>query len=226
MSIVVTTDVSVDWTRTREQLAIRALRKIRQLGTREQPDPEELADALDDLDALLKNLQWRGIDFPKRASGSQALSYLTPNASLALPFDFYGDEMVTYTNSANQEIGLYKVSPEDWKSILVKPTTADYPDRYYIDNFNKLWPYPVPNQNLTFNLYYQKVIQDTISQTPVDLDSPWMLGLVYGLCSEIAEDYNVGLDWLQRYESKWNFQLDLGIKNEAPPGPDRIQVSD
>lgn len=226
MSIVVTTLQTVDWNLTREEVAARALRKCRVLGAAEQPDPDDLALALESLDAILKNLQWYGYSWPKRVSGSQSLSYVTPNASMALPLDYYGQPMLTYVNASSQEIGLYQATPEEWKSIVLKTQQADYPDRYYIDNFNKLWLYPVPNQNLTLQLYYEKVIDDTVTNTPVFLDSPWILGLTYGVSADIGDDFNVSEAKLTRFELKWREQRTLGIQNESFPGPDRMTVSD
>lgn len=226
MTIIVSTQASNDWTQTREQLCTRALQKMREIGEGEPPTPDQLALCLDALDSILKNLPWHGYAWPKRSPAFTALSCLATVQTKTLPSDFYGQEFINYVNASGQEIPLAPQTPEEWKSIILKSSQADRPDRYYIDNFNTLYLYPVPSVNVTLNLYYQAVVNDTVINSATDLDSPWMLGLVYGICAEVGDEFNVDLGRIQRFEAKWAMQRGLGIQNESFPGPDRMQVSD
>lgn len=229
MPLIVNPSAAYDWTYTREQVCTRALQKIREIGEGETPSDAQMTLCLNTLDAILKNLPWHGYAWPKRIPASTSLSITANVQTKVLPADFYGEEFLSYIvagSSPAQEIFLDACSPEQWKSIPEKTNTAAYPDRYFIDNFNTLYLYPIPNQAITLQLYYQQVIQDTIANTATQLDSPWMLGLVYGIASEIGDEFNVPLQTLQRFEAKWLQQRELGIQNESFPGPDRIQVDD
>jgi hypothetical protein len=117
-------------------------------------------------------------------------------------------------------------STEQWNSIVLKSTQAAYPIQFYIDNFNVLWLYPVPSAALSLKLYYQKVISDSAASSSVDLDSPWLIGLPYGVAAEVGDEFGVDPKRLARFEAKWALHRDRGIRNEASPGPDRMQVSD
>src|SRR5262245_37578034 len=218
--------MSTTWSLTRERIADRALQKCLKLGVADgAASADDRALALEALDSVLKNLLWRGLRWPKTASASTPLSFLAGAQTKQLPQDFYNGTMLTYTNANGQEIPIPLVTAEQWKSIIVKSTTATYPDRAYIDNFHVLWLYPVITAALTVNLYYQKVISDSVGGAVVDLDSPWMLGLVFGVAAAIGDEFNISETRIARWEAKWEMQLNLGVMNECAPGPDRMTVS-
>lgn len=216
--------MSVTWSLTRERICDKALEKCKRLGVGRTVSGDDRALCLEALDGILKNLHWYGYSWPKTQSGSQALTINSQTTTL--PTDFYTGAMLTYTDASGNEIGLPFVTPEQWKSIVLKTTTATYPDRAHIDNFNVLWVYPVPTAALAAKLYYQKVISDSVASTKPDVDSPWLLGLAYGVAAEVGDEFGVDEKKLARFEAKWREQRALGIMNESPPGPDRIEVSD
>lgn len=216
--------MTVTWSLTRERICDKALEKCGRLGVGRTVSADDRNLCLEALDGLLKNLHWYGFSWPKTVSGSTSLSVSTQTTSL--PSDFYTGAMLTYVDTSGNEIGVPLVTPEHWKSLTLKTTAGTYPDRAYIDNFNVLWVYPVPTAALTMKLYYQKVISDSVASTKPDLDSPWYLALAYGVAAEIGDEFGVDPKKLARFEVKWREQRTLGIMNETPPGPDRIEVSD
>jgi len=220
--------MTITWSLTRESLADRALQKCQRLGVGESASADDRALCLTALDAILKNLLWRGYSWPKTASSSVPLSFLAAERSKQLPADFYTGEDLRYVDPSGNEVAPFfgRQTAEQWRSIPLKSTQAQFPDRYYIDNFNVLWLYPIPNAALTLNLYYQKVISDSIGGAVTDLDSPWMLGLCYGIAAEVGHEFGVAPARIQLFAANWESQLNLGIRNEAPPGPDRMTVSD
>lgn len=218
--------MTITWTLLRERVAGKALEKCRVTGAMESPDTSDLNLALEALDGVLKNLLWYGYSWPKTVSSSTALSCLSGVQTKTLPADFYTGAGFRYVDASGNEIGLPIVSPEEWREIVKKTGTAAYPDRVYVDNFNVLWLYPAPNQTITVNCYYQAVIADTTANAATALDSPWMIGLVYGVAAEIGDEFAVPVERLQRFEAKWAAQRTLGIMNESPTGTDRITVSD
>jgi hypothetical protein len=226
MSLIVNPSSTIDWSLTRERLCDKALEKCSRLAPGESASVDDRNLCLEALDGILKNLMWRGYSWPKTLTSSYSLTFTSGVQSQSLPQDFYKGEQVNYVDTSGNEVSLPRATAKEWRDLILKSTQASYPDRYYIDNFNVLWIYPIPNQNLTGKLYYQRVILDSVAQSSIDLDSPWMLGIVYGIASEVGHEFGVNPQRIQMFESKWERQLQLGIMNESPPGPDRIQVND
>ena len=218
--------MAIIWTLLRERVASKALEKCLVIGAMESPDTADMNLALEALDGVLKNLLWYGYAWPKTVSSSTALTTTANVATVTLPTDFYTGAGFRYVDASGNEIGLPIVATEAWREIILKSSKASYPDRVYVDNFNVLWMYPIPNQVITINCYYQAVIADTSANAATALDSPWMLGLVYGVAAEIGDEFDVPNDKLQRWEAKWAMQRNLGIMVEGGPLPDRITVSD
>lgn len=227
MPLIVNPSSAVNWTLTRERVGDKALEKCQRLGIARTASPDDRNLCLEALDGILKNLLWYGYSWPKTASGFSTLVLTSGLPSIALPQDYYSGARLNYVDASGNEVWLPDpITPEEWRLTLNKSTQAYYPMKAYIDNFNVLYPWPLTNQSVTLNLYYQKVILDTVASSAVDLDSPWMIGLVYGVAAEIGDEFGVDPARIARFEAKWREQRALGVMNEAPPGPDRMSVSD
>lgn len=221
--------MSTTWTLARERICDKALEKCNRLGIGRTVSNDDRNLCLEALDSVLKNLLWHGYEWPKTISTSLPLAFTAGLQTKTLPSNFYTGAYVTYVivgSSPPQEVEIELVSTEQWRSIIAKTTQAYYPDRAYIDNFHVLSIYPVPNQALQVNIYYNAVINDSAAYSPTDLDSPWMLGLIYGVAAEIGDEFGVDPKKVARFEAKWAYQMDLGLRNETSPGPDRVTVDD
>lgn len=221
--------MTVSWTLKRERICDKALEKCQRLGIGRTVSADDRNLCIEALDSILKNLLWYGYSWPKRASGSTPLSFIASQQTQALPQDYYDSPTLTYTATGTGtpvEVPFKLYTPEEWANIPSKTLTATYPYGGFIDNANVLWLYPIPNAALTVNLYYNKVISDTVGQNSTDLDSPWMIGLAYGVAAEVGDEFGVDPQKIARFEAKWHEQRSLGIRAEAPPGPDRMTVSD
>lgn len=218
--------MTTSWTLTRERICDKALEKCQRLGVGRAVSADDRALCLEALDGILKNLMWYGLSWPKTTSGATTLAIGAGTQTTSLPTDYYTGAMLKYVDASGQEQPLRVATTEEWDAIQLKSTQQPYPDRCYIDNFNVVWFYPVPSISLAVNLYYQKVIDDTVAGQAPDLDSPWLIGLPYGVAAEVGDEFGVKPDRLARFEAKWAVHRDRGIRNEAPPGPDRVQVSD
>lgn len=222
--------MSITWNLLRERICDKALEKCGVLGSGEQPDNDDRNVALEALDGILKNLLWYGYSWPKTVSGSTTLSALALAPTILLPADYYTGAKFFYVDNSNpalpQEILLPIQTADQWRMLPNKNAQAIRPDRVYVDNFNVTWPWPLSTTAITINLYYQAVIADTVVNSVVALDSPWMIGLVYGVAAEIGAEFNVPDNKLMRFEAKWADQRNLGLMNEGAPLPDRVSVDD
>lgn len=219
--------MAVNWTLTRERIADKALEKCGRAGIIRASNAADRALCLEALEGILKNLLWFGYSWPKTLSDKTTLTLTSNLASIALPTDYYTGGRLNYVDASGNEVPLpLPITAEEWRLIPLKTTQASYPIKVYIDNFNVLWPYPRTNQSVVLNLYYQKVVDNTVAASSTNLDSPWLLGLVYGVAAEIGDEFGVKADKIARFEAKWAYHRNLGIMNEGPPGPDRMSVSD
>lgn len=218
--------MTITWNLLRERVASKALEKCLVTGAMESPDTSDMNLALEALDGVIKNLLWYGYSWPKTVSGSTALTAVANVQTVTLPTDFYTGAGFKYVDASGNEVWLPIQSTQQWREIVKKNSTAVYPDRVYVDNFNVLWTYPIQTANLTINCYYQAVVADTTVNANTPLDSPWMLGLVYAVAAEIGSEFNMPTEKLQYFEAKWAAQRTLGIMVEGGPLPDRITVSD
>lgn len=227
MALIVSPSATANWSLTRERICDKALEKCGRLGIARPATAGDRSLCLEALDGLLKQLLWFGYSWPKTVSGSSPLVLTANLASIAMPTDFYTGAHINYVDTSGNEVPLPDpITREEWASIPVKTTQASYPQKVYIDNFNVLFPYPRTNQSVTLNVYYQKVISNSVAASAVDLDSPWFLGLSYGVAAEVGDEFGVDPQKLAKFEGKWAQIRALGIMNEAPPGPDRMTVSD
>lgn len=227
MALIVSPSATANWTLTRERICDKALEKCKRLGIGRNATAGDRSLCLEALDGILKQLLWYGYSWPKTVSGFGTLSLTSNLASIAMPTDFYTGAHVNYVDTSGNEVPLpTPITREEWANTPLKTTQASYPQKVYIDNFNTLFPYPRTNQTVVLNVYYQKVIANTVASSSVDLDSPWYVGLVYGVAAEVGDEFGVDDKKLMKFEAKWNAQRSLGIMNEASPGPDRMTVSD
>lgn len=227
MAQIASPSTAADWTLTRERICDKALEKCQRLGIGRSATAGDRLLCLEALDSVLKNLLWHGYSWPKTVSSFATLSLTSNLASIAMPTDFYTGAHVNYVDTSGNEVPLpTPITREEWANTPLKTTQASYPQKVYIDNFNVLFPYPRTNQTVTLNVYYQKVIANSVAASAVDLDSPWYIALPYGIAAEIGDEFGVDQKKLAKFEAKWAQLRSLGIMNEAPPGPDRVSVSD
>lgn len=214
------------WTLTREALADRVLMKCGRLAAGESADADDRALVVQALDSVLKNLAWRGYGWPKTTSSSSTITLTAATANVTLPTDFYSLNALNYVDASGQESPIEIIDFPTYKAIAKKTQAATYPLKGYVDNFNVLWVWPVQAANVSAKLYYQKIVEDSTANSATALDSPWMLGLVYGVAAEVGDEFGVPAQKMARFEGKWQQQLTLGVQNEAPPTPDRVLMDD
>ena len=83
---------------------------------------------------------------------------------------------------------------------------------------------PIPTASVAGKLWYQKIIDDSVAGSPVDLDSPWNLGLVYGVAIEIADEFDVPEQKIARFMVKWADFKRKAIQNTAYVKPYCVSV--
>ena len=226
MSLIVTPSAPYNWTLTREKLALKGLQKVGAVGAGETASAEDMALAIEALEGILKNLLVYGYSWPKTLSGSAAIAFTSGLTFKALPADYFKFIALNWIDSAGNETPVKMMTDIQWATLINKTTQGAIPLQAFIDNFNVLRLWPVPNAAVNLTLYYQQVILNTVAQSAIDLDAQWNLAIPYGIASEVADEFEKSDAKIQRLEAKWSFMRNLCIMSEAPPSPAQMEVAD
>ena len=214
------------WTLTRERLADKALEHCGVLGVGKVPAYEDRGLALETLDGMLKELPIYGYTWPKIISAQATLTLVANVSPTALPTDYYGNLQPMLVGADTEEVNLRIVTLHEWNGIADKDYAADYPDRCYIDPARRLWTWPIQKANRTVKIFYQKVVDDTVSSTAPDISVPFLLGLAYGIAANIGDAFGVNGNKLQKFEAKWAIARTRGINADIQLAPIRFEVYD
>jgi hypothetical protein len=193
------------FTLNRDQVIKGALKKVGAIGQGEDPNTDQVTEAAESLNILVKAWQADGLplwrikkDFFDLSAGQAKYSTDTSFGLDAKPMKI----MQVYLHDINSgsDIELVTVSRMEYNR-LGKKDAQGYPTQYYYDIQNthgELNLYPVPNTDAQLNkqlaIIYQEQVKDILVSTDVpDFPSEWNRALVYGLACDIADDYGVPL---------------------------------
>lgn len=218
--------MATSWTRTRNQIAEAALRKVGNLARGQTPNPDDLRIALDALDGILKELPIFGYAWPQTVAGQTALAFNASVQASVLPADYYGNPIVSYLDTAGNEVQLRRATLDEWAGITRRLDTGSAPTHYYIDPYDVINVWPVPRVTLAGKLIYQKIIPDTVEQQVTSLDAAWMLGIPYGVALEIADDFSATDSQIARWDAIWRERRTINIMATTYPAPYGITVAD
>jgi hypothetical protein len=226
MSLIVNPSATVNWTYTREQLAYRSLQKMGRLGAGDTPPAEDMQLVVDTIDSILKNLAVHGYKYPKTAAATYAATFAIGVQTATLPADFYNLVSMNQLDSSGNERFIFPATTHEWNDIVNKTSTGGDTLRAYIDNFNVLHIWPKPSVATTINVYYQQVILDSTAGAAIDLDSPWMLALPYGVGSELGEEFELSDAKIKRLTARWIYERDMLIQHEGQNQVNQVSVDD
>lgn len=218
--------MSVTWTLTRERLCDKAMEKCGALGVGETPSAADRDLCLEALDSLLKELAYFGYSWPKYTAQQSSITLLAATQAYTLPADYYGGAVVNIVDASGNEHGIPLLTLQEWNSIIDKTETADYPKQAYIDSASIMHVWPIQTANVSAKLWYQQVIDDSAATTAVNLASPWLRGLVYGIAGEIGDEHDVSEAKIMRFKSEWAEARTRAIRNTAGKLPYAVSVQE
>lgn len=184
------------------ELITRALRVARVIGKDQTPDAEESNDAFSTLNWMLdqwwiqslavyviekQSWTWTANDpswsvGPAGDYGMTRPVKIVPGCSVSMLGVDYGLEILT--NSAQYD-------------RIANKTTAGIPQYVYYDPVmpeGVLYLWPVPAQNMTFNLRcYQRVTNIAGLASTVDLPPAYEMAIIYNLAQMLAPEYGVAV---------------------------------
>lgn len=216
--------MSTTWTLTRERICDKAMEKCGALGVGETPSAADRSLCLEALDGILKQLAWYGYSWPKITQAQTSITFTANVGTVTLPTDYYDATMVNYVDASGNEKPVTLITLRDWNDLTNKTQTGTYPLKGFIDNGDVLNIWPVPTANVSGKLWYQRIIDDSVASSSVNLDSPWLLGLVYGVAEEIGHEFGVNPARIQFFGQKWVTFRQIAVQNTSSPRPACISV--
>lgn len=197
--------MSTTFTLNRDKVITGALRKVGAIAQGETPNSSQISDAADVLNTLIKAWQADGLPLWKikklgfsLTQGKSSYRTDTDWAMTSKPLKI--TQVLNHDNLTNADIQLITVSRQEYNLLGMK-TNQGTPTQYYYDiqnTYGVVTVYPVPDAYTATNRQLQIIFQDqyddilSANEYP-DFPNEWVRALVYGLASDIADEYGVPL---------------------------------
>lgn len=196
---------SSDFTLSTRKLIERSLRMVGSLQSGASADETKMKDALMVLNAVSRELDLErlGLWVLKTGSFTTTASLATYTSVQSIPTDILRIETATFTRSSGDELRIEVIGFKEYDKITDKTISGD-PRKILISEETdlsarsiKLWP--VPSAAKTVSLRYRRRAFDFDSgnDTP-DYPAEWFNFLSFRLAAEIADEYNVEKDKVER----------------------------
>ena len=216
--------MTTTFTRTREQIAQMALRKLRVLPANgATPTTAQYTILYEAIDLRLKEMHRLGV-FWRKVTNVPVTFSLT--GSVATASAGAGDILfplnLTYSNGTNDDpikiIGIHEYAQIEDKSRGGNPTKA-------------LWKggsefifYPIPTANGTAKLVYEKIADDTAASTAPDVDVSMMRWLKDIIAFDVGDDFGQPEDRMARFQREAAI-AELNIRRLAVQRVDMLPVA-
>lgn len=195
------TSNSTDWTLNRDQVITGALRKLVVIPSGGTPSANQIADAKDALNALVKAFQVDGMPLWKINSQSFTVtdgtsSYTVgPSQTINCPKPLRIIQ-ATRTPSGGTNIPMNIFTQYDFNILPQSTSIEGEPINLYYQPLRttgtiKLWPTP-DNSTTSITFYYHSPYEDMDAATDdFDFPSEWIMALIYNLAWVMAPEYGI-----------------------------------
>lgn len=187
----------------RDKVIAGALRKVGAISQGETPTATQISEASDTLNTLIKAWQADGLPLWKIKKQGFPLVQNQAKYNTSTDFELTSKplkimQVLMHDNLANHDIQMITVSRQEY-NMLGKKTNPGTPTQYYYDiqkAYGEIYIYPVPDAysatNREIQIIYQDQFDDILgaSEYP-DFPNEWVRALVYGLASDLADEYGV-----------------------------------
>ena len=209
--------MSTSFSRTRLEIARRVIGKV----TKAAPAQASVASAdldtvYEALDLRLKELHKGGIFWRKVTSVPVTFSL---SSSVATASAGAGDILfpmkVTFTNGDNDD-PVYLIGYREYAEIEDKDRIGN-PEKAVWKGGSEFIFYPVPGADGTAKLLYEKIADDTTAGSAIDVDVSMIRPMMDLVKYDVADDYGVPEDTIQRWRSEaaeaWRDIKKLGVQH-------------
>lgn len=189
--------MSITFTRTREQLRDMILRKMGKLAAGQTANPEDAVIVYEAIDLRLKQMHRNGIFWRKvnKTPLSFTLSANTTAASASA--DVLFPIAMAAVNMSNDDpiqiIGIRQYAEIENKAYQGVPTMALH------NGSSSFIFWPVPIQNTTIKLTYEKISDDTEAVTQPDVDVSMLRWLRDIIAYDLGDDFGIPEQTMARW---------------------------
>lgn len=197
--------MSTNWTETAEEICRDALEHLTTVGANDPITAVDFNKALRALNSVLKSLPLVGYNWPKLSTDT-ALTWdgMIPQ-TIALPADFYNYPVVHVLNN-NEKVRLTQIPHGSWVNMRDQTATAPYPTHFYISPANTLYFWPVPTQDPSATVQYQRIIDDVVRGAQPDIPQIWINPLGWGVADELSLDYGLPAEGRNEIRQRWTIK--------------------
>jgi hypothetical protein len=218
------TSGTTNWTLNRDQVINAALRKLGVLPSGGTANSNQIAEAQDSLNALVKTLQADGMPLWKISSqtfttvAGNAIYSVGPSQTINCPKPLKVLQAVATAAGGGASYGMNIYTSQDYNN-LPQTNTQGFPLDFHYQPLRttgviKLWP--IPSDSLTdIVFYFHSPFEDmSAGTTEFDFPSEWMTPLIYMLAWMLAPEYGIpptDRTLLQKEAEYWHqFALSFG----------------
>ena len=209
--------MSTSWTETASEICADAMRHLGVLAEGETIGASELSLSLRALDGVLKELPLYGYSWPKLSSET-ALTWVS-GQTIALPADYFAFPVIWIASSGNKSV-LTQLTHAEWIANPGRSLATGTPSHFNVSPDKYVWLYPTPTSAPTLTIQYQKIIDDAVSGSSVNIPQHWINPLGYGVANELSLMFtstppDVRAEIAQRWAMKRERALEFSIASES-----------
>lgn len=195
--------MSTTFTLNRDKVITGALKKVGAISQGETPNASQIADASDTFNTLIK--AWEADGLPLWKIKKVGFPLVQAKAKYNTTTDFLMStkpmkvmQCLIHDNLSGADIQMITVSRQEYNMLGMKSSQGT-PTQYYYDiqnTYGEFNIYPTPDLYSATNRQIQVIFQDQFTdilganEYP-DFPSEWNRALVYGLASDLADEYGV-----------------------------------
>lgn len=195
------TSNSTDWSLNRDQVITAALRKLAVLPSGGTPSTNQINDATDSLQALVKAFQADGM--PLWKINSQTFTVVAgtntytvgPSLTINCPKPLRVIQAF-YTPLGSDNVPMNVYNRYDFNELPQGNTNTGTPINFYyqpgrISGTIKLWPIPI-DSTTTITFHYHSPYEDMdASSNDFDFPSEWIIALIYNLAWVMSPEFGI-----------------------------------
>lgn len=207
-----------DFSQTRNQIILRALRLCGVVAQGDDPTPEQVSEAAQALESLVKWLQADGTQL--WSIETRTMSVVSGDDTYTLGTDVLVINVATLTDSAGDLTRLSMV-PDDIFMSQKNPTMTGRPEIMNVrlsattPSF-QLYPVPDGTYTLTYKVIRKLADFDTALGTP-DMPQRWFDPLCYSLAANLADEYQLPMDIRNFLTAKAKNMRDIAGRLDQDP---------
>jgi len=232
------------WQLNRDQIIAAALRKVG-FAEGETPNPNQISYASDALNALIAS--WRADGMPVWAMKTYSFNLVAGQQNYAIgvgtsintPMPMKLTEAIRVNTQGGNRVPLNIYTDYDFKLLSNFVSTTGTPVQIHYQPLEttgviQFWPVPdaAAASNFTIEITYQRPFEDfdNAGDEP-DFPSYWTRAIIWGLASELAEEYGMPAADGARLEKKAEKAKDLALSFGTEEGsirfmPDWVMMLD